>query len=823
MNPQCRCGCCAGVTDATPTAVDNRPGLPEVHDRPGTYAEFRAGMHAALTSSARPALAGLTTRDDDDFTIGLLDATACVADVLTFYTERLVNEAYLGTATDRVSLAELGKLVGYRLRPGAAAATSIAFYVEPPPPTPVSAATSPFRQIRQPTSVTIPAGTAVRSVPGPGEQPQTFETSAPIDASPQWNLMAPVTTKPTILGTGATSLYVSGVTANLKPGDMLLFDGAAGWEIRPIATATTQGDRQRTLVTWSDPLTKAAPLTPYVMRKKLGIFGANAPMWKSMSTDFKTNYGGVDDPDWPAYYITVAPADWANDHSWYLKVDLDGAQPDIAAGSHIIMVTDSMADHFTVSSRPVEMSRAEFALSGKATRLALDGDLGQWYDFFTLVRETTVYAVSEELVLAEEPDTSAVSGGWIRVLGDVGDLPAGRTLLVAGDGQVEPMTLQSAVADATGTTLSFTSDLNNSYTRATLAIFGNIAAVTHGETVQQILGDGQAAQTFQTFTLRSGPLTFVPSDDPSGATSTLQVRVNDVLWHEVPSLYPAAPADRVFVTRDRPDGSVEVGTGDGLRGTRVATGQNNVRAVYRKGIGVAGNLPAGALTQLSSPPLGVTGVTNPAPSIGGADPDTVDHARAGIPLYTRTLGRAVSLTDYADFARTFAGIAKAAASVLAIRHVRTIMVTVAGADGAVVPDEVGNRLVTALRDYGDPLVPVLVLPHRPVPIELRMTVRRDPDYDLTTVLTGVAARLTAAFGFGARDFTQPVARSEVIAAAQGATGVVAVDLTYLYRDDPPANLPRLLAAGPELVWGQPQGAELLLLTNDPIDWLAEMP
>jgi len=46
-----------------------------------------------------PALNRLKTRDDDDFSIAFLDATAVMLDILTFYQERLANESYLRTAT----------------------------------------------------------------------------------------------------------------------------------------------------------------------------------------------------------------------------------------------------------------------------------------------------------------------------------------------------------------------------------------------------------------------------------------------------------------------------------------------------------------------------------------------------------------------------------------------------------------------------------------------------------------------------------------------------------------------------------------------------
>lgn len=51
---------------------------------------------------------------------------------------------------------------------------------------------------------------------------------------------------------------------------------------------------------------------------------------------------------------------------------------------------------------------------------------------------------------------------------------------------------------------------------------------------------------------------------------------------------------------------------------RLTTGTFNVRAVYRKGIGAAGNLATGQLSQATDRPLGLRAVTNPIPAAGGS-------------------------------------------------------------------------------------------------------------------------------------------------------------------------------------------------------------
>ena len=102
--------------------------------------------------------------------------------------------------------------------------------------------------------------------------------------------------------------------------------------------------------------------------------------------------------------------------------------------------------------------------------------------------------------------------------------------------------------------------------------------------------------------------------------STLQVRVNNLLWTEVPNFLNSAPADRVYVTRPNSSGGPTVQFGNGIQGSRTPTGVSNIQAQYRKGIGLAGMVAAGQLTQPLDRPQGLQSVTNPSAANGGADP-----------------------------------------------------------------------------------------------------------------------------------------------------------------------------------------------------------
>jgi predicted phage baseplate assembly protein len=326
--------------------------------------------------------------------------------------------------------------------------------------------------------------------------------------------------------------------------------------------------------------------------------------------------------------------------------------------------------------------------------------------------------------------------------------------------------------------------------------------------------------------LRQPPLTYVSAANAEGAASTLEVRVNDILWHEASTLYGQGGKDRVYIGRRADDGSTSVQFGDGATGARLPSGQNNIRAQYRKGIGVDGLVKAGQLSMLLSRPLGVKGVSNPEASTGAQDPEQLDDARSNAPLKVLTLERVVSLIDYENFARAFAGIAKALATWTWDGRNRGVLITVAGPEGAgVAPGSATyDNLLAALRAAGDPFVELRVKTFRPAYFRFAGNVKIDADFESDKVLAGVEQALRDNFAFAARTFGQPIQLSEVIAAIQAVPGVIAVDVDKLYRSGSALSLQqRLLAELPVLSPnGQLPAAELLTLDAAPLDQLGVM-
>lgn len=884
--PPDACGCCGGLRAATPLVPGNRAGLAEVSYRPGDFASFRASQLARLSAAGNPALRRLRSRETDDFTIALIDAWSCVCEVLSFYQDRLANEAWLPTATERQSLVELGRLIGYRPRPGVAASTDLVFLMDEPPGGAASV-----------EAVTIPTGTRVQSIPGPGETAQTFETVTPLAARLAWNALRPRLTAPAPPRLGDTGTWLESTATGLKPGDAVVIAGAEWladpnserWDFRKLATVAPDAGAGRTWVGFTEPLGSIDPPGPvaqaepriFALRARVSLFGWNAPHPNLLADTTRARYTFVDG-EW----------DFAISGD---EVVLDGIQDGWGAGSLVVLTRPGWAELYRVE-KAVDDGLAAYALSGKATRLTLKGEaLG---DFAAAYRAVSAYGRSEALAFAEAPLETPVMGDSIELDGLAESLPPGRRLMLRGrpaqvlvearglalaeggesralalgerltllaapgpvqpDGRqswrlrapggfegavqaaagafrfvaavpeagivAEPATLEAVeAAGPTRSRLRLAEALRQAFDRATLLLHANLAAATHGETTQEILGDGDGSRPFQSFALRQAPLTQVSAPTVTGTASTLRLRVDELLWNEVPSLYGAAPGDRVFETRESEDGGTVVQFGDGRSGARPPSGRNNIVATYRKGLGRAGDVPAGKLTTALDRPLGLRDVFNPLPASGGGDPEDESGARENAPVTTLTLGRVVSLRNYEDFARGFGNIARARADWAWDGEARRVLVTVAGPGGATVDpaSSTYSDLVQALRALGDPFTRVSLASYRPAFFRLELKLKPAAAYEAGAVLAQARAALRAAHGFERRGFAPLLAASEILATLHAVPGVEAVDLERLYRTTPPGAQPilhqRLLARPARLTpAGELEGAEILSLDPGPI-------
>lgn len=793
------CGCCAGVAAETPAQLANRPGLAAITYRVGTHAAFLHSMLSSLSATENAHLRALATREGDDFSVALLDAWATSLDVLSFYQERIANESYLRTAAERLSLLQLARLIGYELRPGVAASTTLAFTLDNTP--------------GAPRQVTVDAGVKAQSIPGKDEQAQIFETVEQIEARPAWNAIRPRLTTPQTLAPGMSTLWLQGADVNLKTGDALLVVSPQGSaytrELRRIAAVDKDETARRTRVAL-----EAAAFAPsnstadtagvWALRVKAAPFGHNAPLRPDPTTPgdlSKATEWDLDEPD-PKRITLDAVYDQIRGGSW---VVVDRPNTIWIASELFLGGIGRIGGIGGISFTPRRQifchatgvrthSRAAYGITGRATELTLDED---WLSFdweLSVARDSVVYTQSEALALAEAPLTTPVQDDTIELDGAYGELQKGRAIVVSG--QIEGSAADSAPAaevamiDGTTTaggrtTLALKRPLQRSYRRATVGINANAARATHGESATEVLGGGDGSRPFQRFSLRRAPLTYVAATNPAGAETTLEVRVNDVRWHETPTLFGARPNDHVYITRRDDDGKTTVEFGDGRSGARLPTGSDNVRAAYRSGVGTAGNVKAGQISLLMTRPLGVKDVINPEQATGGVDAEARDDARSNAPLTVLTLDRIVSLRDYEDFARAFGGISKALATWTWDGQTRGVFVTVAGAGGAPLAEgsPTFTNLVAAMQAQSDPYVPLRVRSYLAKTFVVEAVVTKDADYAADRVERDARHALASRFSFAARTFGQPVALSEVMAAIQQAPGVAGVDVNVLRRGD----------------------------------------
>jgi len=980
------CHCCEGQQPRP--AIYNAPGLPalawRIDTQPGFYQrmldELPLWRDLALGTSAPRPLAALTTRESSDASVALVDAAACVADVLTFYQERIANEGFLRTATERRSVLELARAVGYELRPGVAAGVYLMFTVEDAP--------------GAPGVCTIAAGSPIQSVPPQGKLPQVFETTDELLAHAEWNALRPRLTRPAdmalldvsgaprrlvlLLPQGSLPASTAGLHPNLASGDLyrldpglpvdatvdalevarvylgsdantlqagelLLFVGKNGSDLHQLVLRATEVTEERSLqrvrialeplpdpvkpaapprLLWQVPVgvlffghyaqaqvenvsfntgtikntisgkawqegelqamvsiqgwsglqlvqaisaslqPPAQPVAPeagtFSFGARLGFFGHNAPRWGSLPAS--NLHGdpypqGWDQGDTTTGTSTLGAARsiWVNSQgtgnlgsTQYPPCNavLERPTPGLESGSWMVFDSPSVAATTYALFDARESARADYGLSARAMALRLADASGQplasapTEDF--KFRDTTAHVASRRRPLVDLPIEEPVAAGTLRVelstmvLG----LTPGKPLAFVGPRsdipgiQAAEIALLGDVVHANGRStlvLQGKLGLQFSYQRESLVIHANVVAATHGESVQEVLGNGDASQPFQQFTLRRPPTTHLSAASASGVQSTLALRVNGLLWSERPSLYGAGPDAHVFATRIDNEARMTLLFGDGRQGARLPTGQMNLRAGYRTGIGANGEVAAGTLTMLRAMPLGLRGVSNPLPAGGAQDPERLEDARRNATLTLLAFERVVSLPDYQDFARAFPGIGKARADFVIVHGTARVLVSVMGATGGAPDAQVLANLGQAIADQSDPSQRFDLNAAALRYFRCSAGLVIDPQYEVDAVLAAGGAALLQAYGFDARDLAQPVTAAAVTTLLQQLPGVVAVQLQLLqpYGTGSPLSgvaevLPAFGARWDDAA-GAMQAAELLLINPAAVQLLEATP
>ena len=239
-----------------------------------------------------------------------------------------------------------------------------------------------------------------------------------------------------------------------------------------------------------------------------------------MNNEFRTDYphGSRRTPnEWPSFTIGPAPAtdNWRPCRPRRGAGRGQGRQPASCSprasstGPTRTFPRGTYVELYKVTGA-AEVSRGEFAISGKVTRLALSGQ-NLDTQFFGFVRETSVYrAVRGARRSRRIPVVDRVVNGDQLPLAIAADgLLAGRRVIVHGDARRRQRARgarghagQRRTPIRSGAVLTIAPPLPVALKRETVVVHANVALATHGETVAQILGAGDASASFQRFELK---------------------------------------------------------------------------------------------------------------------------------------------------------------------------------------------------------------------------------------------------------------------------------------------------------------------------------
>jgi hypothetical protein len=231
--------------------------------------------------------------------------------------------------------------------------------------------------------------------------------------------------------------------------------------------------------------------------------------------------------------------------------------------------------------------------------------------------------------------------------------------------------------------------------------------------------------------------------------------------------------------------------GDDVHGKALTAGQQ-VQVRYRAGGGVRGRIGAGLLneTRQISPlppanaPVTVT-FTNPNPSTGGVDRESLADAKRRGPADFATHDSIVTSSDYAQASTSFnhpvyGSVMKAMATIRTSLNANLVEVYVLalGADGRPATPSLGLKrgLTTYLSQLNVLTDQVRVLDGVLHQVDVDMTVVIDKNVDATVVKNNVEAALDAFFDINSWEMGMPLYVSNLIESVEDVEGVSYVDL-----------------------------------------------
>jgi uncharacterized phage protein gp47/JayE len=300
----------------------------------------------------------------------------------------------------------------------------------------------------------------------------------------------------------------------------------------------------------------------------------------------------------------------------------------------------------------------------------------------------------------------------------------------------------------------------------------------------------------QTFPLAQRPVVLPRDPEPRDSIAVeVDAGAGFERWQRVTTLFYSLSDDPHFVTRVDDDDGAQISFGDGTFG-RIPPAGAVIRADYLVGGGAEGNVAANTVTVIKAGVNTDATVTNPRAASGGADRESIDHARRNAPSVFRSLQRGVTKDDIEALAETFPGVARAVAVPAGWNFVDVFVV----AEGALDLTDVlrasllqffeSRRMVTTLISIREPVF---------VTIDVDVVVGVEPTFYADDVVRRVRDALEALFAIDQVDFGRPFHLSKVFEAVEAVEGVAFAEVPGFVgrRSNPPGELvnPAAAAAG----------------------------
>lgn len=199
-----------------PRPIWNPPGRDRLDYRVGDFDSFRTAL--LRPREAEAALAEWQPSAGTDLAVQLVEWWAYLADVLTFYNERVIEGAFLSTARHADEIRRITRLLGYRPRPGIGASGTVAALTDSPRP------------------FVVPHGFPIQGKAAPGAAEQVFEVDDDIPVGRLGHPLPSSSRIPSVAGTAATrwtgpaptdarGRLLDSLPAHAVPGDVQILAG----------------------------------------------------------------------------------------------------------------------------------------------------------------------------------------------------------------------------------------------------------------------------------------------------------------------------------------------------------------------------------------------------------------------------------------------------------------------------------------------------------------------------------------------------------------------------------------------------------------------